>query len=113
MEKVLGIKRRYVEAQIEEDLINKQMCVLMKENPDELVKAMSESADNTACKVTELAKKINSEVLEEDEYGMPIKYRDEIMAISKQANRNMTKRWESAIAEKEKTKEKSIAPEDS
>ena len=66
----------------------------MKENPDELVKAMSESADNTACKVTELAKKINSEVLEEDEYGMPIKYRDEIMAISKQANRNMTKRWE-------------------
>jgi hypothetical protein len=35
------------------------------------------------------------------------------MAISEQANRNMTKRWESAIAEKEKTKEKSIAPEDS
>jgi hypothetical protein len=44
---------------------------------------------------------------------MPIKCRDEIMAICKQANRNMTKRWESAIAEKEKTKEKSIAPEDS
>ena len=39
------------------------------------------------------------EVLEEDEYGMPIKYRDEIMALSKQANRNMTKRWEAAIAE--------------
>ena len=29
----------------------------MKENPDELVKAMSESADNTVCKVTELAKR--------------------------------------------------------
>ena len=38
------------------------------------------------------------EDLEEDEYGMPIKYRDEIMALSKQANRNMTKRWEAAIA---------------
>ena len=52
------------------------------------------------------------EVLEEDEYGMPIKYRDEIMALSKQANRNMTKRWEAAIAEKEKVEGKQIAPED-
>ena len=45
------------------------------------------------------------EDLEEDEYGMPIKYRDEIMALSKQANRNMTKRWEAAIAKKEKEQE--------
>lgn len=52
------------------------------------------------------------EVLEEDEYGMPIKYRDEIMALSKQANHNMTKRWEAAIAEKEKVEGKQIAPED-
>ena len=51
--------------------------------------------------------------LEEDEYGMPIKYRDEIMALSKQANRNMTKRWEAAIAEKERAERKQIAPEDS
>ena len=42
------------------------------------------------------------EDLEEDEYGMPIKYRDETMVLSKQANRNMTKRWEAAIAKKEK-----------
>lgn len=53
------------------------------------------------------------EVLEEDEYGMPIKYRDEIMALSKQANRNMTKRWEAAIAEKEQAERKQIAPKDS
>lgn len=52
------------------------------------------------------------EVLEEDEYGMPIKYRDEIMVLSKQANYNMTKRWEAAIAEKEKVEGKQIAPED-
>ena len=32
---------------------------------------------------------------------MPIKYRDEIMALSKKANSNMTKRWEKAIAKKE------------
>ena len=42
--------------------------------------------------------------LEEDENGIPIKYRDEIMAMSKQANRNMTKRWEAAIAAKETQK---------
>ena len=28
-------------------------------------------------------------------------YRDEIMALSKKANSNMTKRWEKAIAKKE------------
>lgn len=44
--------------------------------------------------------------LEEDENGIPIKYRDEIMAMSKQANRNMTKRWEAAIATKRKNNEK-------
>ena len=41
------------------------------------------------------------------------KYRDEIMALSKQANRNMTKRWEAAIAEKEQAERKQIAPKDS
>nr|WP_314289471.1 glutaredoxin-2 domain protein [uncultured Capnocytophaga sp.] len=41
------------------------------------------------------------EVLEEDENGIPLKFKDKIMAMSKQANRNMTKRWESAIAEEE------------
>ena len=45
---------------------------------------------------------IVEEELEEDEYGIPIKYREEIMAMSKQSNRNMTKRWEAAIAAKEK-----------
>ena len=33
------------------------------------------------------------EVLEEDEYGIPIKYRDEIMAISKTVNKGIAKRW--------------------
>ena len=37
LEKVLELKRRYVEAQTEEeeDLINEQMRALMRENPDE------------------------------------------------------------------------------
>ena len=51
---------------------------------------------------TKKAPTIVEEELEEDEYGIPIKYREEIMAMSKQSNRNMTKRWEAAIAAKEK-----------
>ena len=37
LEKVLELKRRYVETQTEEeeDLINEQMRALMRENPDE------------------------------------------------------------------------------
>lgn len=106
LEKVLELKRRYVEAQTqeEEDLINEQMRALMRENPDQWAKAMCESADDTARKATELAERMRREILEEDEYGMPIKYRDEILALSKQANHNMTKRWEAAIAQKEQTK---------
>ena len=45
---------------------------------------------------------VTSEVLEEDENGIPLKFKDKIMAMSKQANRNMTKRWEAAIAKEEK-----------
>ena len=106
LEKVLELKRRYVEAQTqeEEDLINEQMRALMRENPDQWAKAMCVSADDTARKATELAERMRREILEEDEYGMPIKYRDEILALSKQANHNMTKRWEAAIAQKEQTK---------
>ena len=38
--------------------------------------------------------------LEEDEYGIPIKYRDEIMALSKKVNKAVAKRWEAAIAKR-------------
>ena len=40
--------------------------------------------------------------LEEDEYGIPIKYRDEIMALSKKVNKAVAKRWEAAIAKRDK-----------
>ena len=38
--------------------------------------------------------------LEEDEYGIPIKYREEIMAISKESNRNIARRWREDLAKK-------------
>ena len=36
---------------------------------------------------------VKPEELEEDEHGIPIKYRDEIMAISKTVNKGIAKRW--------------------
>ena len=36
--------------------------------------------------------------LEEDEYGIPIKYRDEIMALSNKVNKAVAKRWDEALA---------------
>ena len=44
---------------------------------------------------------VKSEELEEDEDGIPIKYRDEIMALSKKVNKAVAKRWEAAIAKRE------------
>ena len=38
--------------------------------------------------------------LEEDEYGIPIKYRDEIMAMSKESNKNIARRWREDLAKK-------------
>ena len=40
--------------------------------------------------------------LEEDEYGIPIKYRDEIMALSKTVNKAVAKRWDEALAKRDK-----------
>ena len=38
--------------------------------------------------------------LEEDKYGIPIKYREEIMAMSKESNRNIARRWREDLAKK-------------
>lgn len=38
--------------------------------------------------------------LEEDEYGIPIKYRDKIMAMSKESNKNIARRWREDLAKK-------------
>ena len=40
--------------------------------------------------------------LEEDQYGIPIKYRDEIMALSKKVNKAVAKRWDEALAKRDK-----------
>ena len=41
-----------------------------------------------------------TEELEEDEYGIPIKFREEIMAMSKESNRNIARCWREDLAKK-------------
>ena len=45
---------------------------------------------------------LSLEELEEDEDGIPIKYRDEIMAMSKESNRNIAKRLDAELAKRNK-----------
>ena len=68
LEKVLELKRRYVEAQTEEEeaLLTEQMRALMRANPDECAKAMCESADDTAQKAKRLAQKVNQRIQQSD-----------------------------------------------
>ena len=44
---------------------------------------------------------IATEELEEDEYGIPIKYRDKIMAMSKESTKNIARRWDEELAKME------------
>ena len=43
---------------------------------------------------------LSLEELEEDEDGIPIKYRDEIMAISKKVNKAVAKRWDAELSKR-------------
>lgn len=43
------------------------------------------------------------EDLEEDEYGVPIKYRDKIMELSRKTNKAIAKRWDEALAKRNET----------
>ena len=64
----------------------------------------TKSLDFTTVTKTKEAKKtaIIAEELEEDEDGIPIKYRDEIMAISKKVNKAVAKRWDEALTKRSK-----------
>lgn len=59
-------------------------------------------------KVTKSKKALAApEVLEEDENGIPIKFRDKIMAMSKESNRNIAKRLDADLAKRNKSIKKS------
>lgn len=64
----------------------------------------AKSLDFTTVTKTKEAKKTATiaEELEEDEDGIPIKYRDEIMALSKKVNKAVAKRWDEALTKRSK-----------
>ena len=43
--------------------------------------------------------------LEEDEYGIPIKYRDKIMELSRKTNKAIAKLWDEALSKRNETVE--------
>ena len=43
--------------------------------------------------------------LEEDEYGIPIKYRDKIMELSQKTNKAIAKRWDETLSRRNETVE--------
>jgi hypothetical protein len=43
--------------------------------------------------------------LEEDEYGIPIKYRDKIMELSRKTNKAIAKRWDETLSRRNETVE--------
>ena len=63
----------------------------------------AKSLDFTTVTKTKEAKKTATfaEELEEDEDGIPIKYRDKIMAMSKETNRNIAQRWRADLCKDE------------
>ena len=63
----------------------------------------AKSLDFVKVTKTKEAKKVipaTTEEVEEDEYGIPIKYRDKIMAMSKESNKNIARRWREDLAKK-------------
>ena len=63
----------------------------------------TESATTITKEKTTVEEQAIEDDLEEDEYGIPIKYRDKIMELSRKTNKAIAKRWDEALAKRKKT----------
>jgi len=57
----------------------------------------TESTTSIAKEKTTVKEQAIEDDLEEDEYGIPIKYRDKIMELSRKTNKAIAKRWDEAL----------------
>ena len=57
----------------------------------------TESATAIAKEKTTVEEQAIEDDLEEDEYGIPIKYRDKIMELSRKTNKAIAKRWDETL----------------
>ena len=57
----------------------------------------TESATTITKEKTTVEEQAIEDDVEEDEYGIPIKYRDKIMELSRKTNKAIAKRWDEAL----------------
>ena len=65
----------------------------------------TESTTSIAKEKTTVKEQAIEDDLEEDEYGIPIKYRDMIMELSRKTNKAIAKRWDEALSKRNETVE--------
>ena len=65
----------------------------------------TESATTITKEKTTVEEQAIEDDLEEDEYGIPIKYRDKIMELSRKTNTAIAKRWDEALSRRNETVE--------
>lgn len=58
----------------------------------------TESATTITKEKTIVEEQAIEDDLEEDEYGIPIKYRDKIMELSRKTNKAIAKRWDETLS---------------
>nr|WP_314678561.1 glutaredoxin-2 domain protein [uncultured Capnocytophaga sp.] len=65
----------------------------------------TESATTITKEKTTVEEQAIEDDLEEDEYGIPIKYRDKIMELSRKTNKAIAKRWDETLSRRNETVE--------
>ena len=65
----------------------------------------TESATAVAKEKATVEEQAIEDDLEEDEYGIPIKYRDKIMELSRKTNKAIAKRWDETLSRRNETVE--------
>ena len=65
----------------------------------------TESATTITKEKTTVEEQAIEDDLEEDEYGIPIKYRDKIMELSRKTNKAIAKRWDETPSRRNETVE--------
>lgn len=65
----------------------------------------TESATTITKEKTTVEEQAIEDDLEEDEYGIPIKYRDKIMELSRKTNKAIARRWDEALSRRNETVE--------
>ena len=65
----------------------------------------TESATTITKEKTTAEEQAIEDDLEEDEYGIPIKYRDKIMELSRKTNKAIAKRWDETLSRRNETVE--------